>query len=285
MAALTRKFKKIFAKDSANNGVFGSAAALTPATSTNPETIESLAAFLTGWEDATEGGLRLPTLEDMQGLKYDTDYHLAYIYQTGMQVYNSQTTYYTNDLVRKDATAEIWKSLVDNNTGNALVSGSNWSLVGNLSYLPTATLGTAAYVNTGASSGNVPLVGTQSATTSLAGTIEIATDAEVIAGTDSQRAIVPSSLVAAFANSKATNGYTYLPNGVIYQWGVGVAGSGNRTLTLPIAFPTAFRWVNMFNDDAAGYRSFELSITSLSAFDYEPVSLASTNPKWFAIGY
>ena len=101
MAALTRKFKQIFGKDSSNNGVFGSAAALAPATSTDPETIESLSAFLNGWSNATEGGLKLPTLEDMQGLKYDTDYHLAYIYQDGMQVYNSQTTYYINNLVRE----------------------------------------------------------------------------------------------------------------------------------------------------------------------------------------
>jgi len=141
MPALARRFKKIFAKDSANNGVFGSAAALAPATSTNPETIESLAAFSTGWEDATEGGLRLPTLEDMQGLKYDTDYHLAYIYENGMQVYNSLTTYYTNNLVREDATGKIWKSLVDNNTGNALVEGANWTLLGDISTaIPATTL-------------------------------------------------------------------------------------------------------------------------------------------------
>jgi len=181
MAALTRKFKKIFGKDSVNNGVFGSAAALAPATSTNPETIESLAAFLTGWEDATEGGLRLPTLQDMQGLKYDTDYHLAYIYQTGMQVYNSQTTYYTNDLVRKDATTEIWKSLVDDNTGNALVNGSNWTLIANLADIPTS-----------------PIV---DASTTAKGIVELATNAEVTAGTDTSRAIVPSAFAASKFNA------------------------------------------------------------------------------------
>lgn len=169
MAALTRKFKKIFGKDSSNNGVFGSAAALAPATSTDPETIESLSAFLDGWSSATEGGLKLPTLEDMQGLKYDTDYHLAYIYQDGMQVYNSQTTYYINNLVRENATGKIWKSLINDNVGNSLVEGANWTLLANLAYTPTAALGTAAYINTGTSSGRVPLVGTQSATTSLAG--------------------------------------------------------------------------------------------------------------------
>lgn len=169
MAALTRKYKKIFASSASNNGVFGSAAALAPATSNNPETIESLPAFLAGWDDATEGGIRLPCLEDLQALKYDTDYHLAYIYQNGMQVYNSQTTYYTNNLVREDATGKIWKSLIDDNTGNALVEGTNWTLFANLALTPSSALGTAAYVNTGTSVGNVPLIGTTSATTSLAG--------------------------------------------------------------------------------------------------------------------
>jgi hypothetical protein len=181
MAALTRKFKKIFAKDSANNGVFGSAAALAPATSTNPETIESLAAFLTGWEDATEGGLKLPTLEDMQGLKYDTDYHLAYIYQDGLQNYNSLTTYYINNYVREESTAKIWKSLVDNNTGNTLVEGANWSLVGNLSNIPAA-----------------PIV---DASTTAKGIVELATNAEVTAGTDTTRPIVPSAFAASKFNA------------------------------------------------------------------------------------
>ncbi len=288
MAALTRKFKKIFAKDSASNGVFGSKAAGVPANSTNPETIESLAAFLNGWEDATEGGLKLPTLEDMQGLKYDTDYHLAYIYQTGMQVYDSQTTYYTTDLVRKVSTTEIWKSLVDDNTGNALVGGANWTLVGNLSYLPTTTLGTAAYVNTGTSSGNVPLVGTQSATTSLAGTIEIATDAEVIAGTDSQRAIVPSSLVAAFPNSKATNGYTYLPNGFILQSGYSATVS-NTTIVFPIAFPTACTAVVPTSYASNSAFAFAKNITRsnfLAGGWYSGTGQVGTNDYyWFAIGY
>lgn len=200
MPALTRKFKKIFGINSANNGVFGSKAAGVPANSTNPETIESLTAFLNGWDDATQGGLKLPTLEDMQGLKYDTDYHLAYIYETGMQVYNSQTTYYIGDLVRKDATTEIWKSLIDNNTGNALVSGSNWSLVGNLANIPTS-----------------PIV---DASTTAKGIIKIATNAEVTAGTDTTKAIVPSALALKQLNVAK----------ITHQLSSGTAGGGSTAL-------------------------------------------------------
>ena len=48
----------------------------------------------------------------------------------------------------------------------------------------TLGLGTAAIVNTGVANGNVPLVGTKSATTTLAGMVEQSTSAENITGTD-----------------------------------------------------------------------------------------------------
>lgn len=138
MAALTRKFKKIFGKDSSNNGVFGSAAALAPATSTNPETIESLPAFLNGWSDATEGGLKLPTLEDTQGLKYDTDYHLAYMYQEGIPEYNSLTEYQQHSIIKKTETTQLYRSLTNLNTGNPLTDNTKWALCGDLQFLPTS---------------------------------------------------------------------------------------------------------------------------------------------------
>jgi hypothetical protein len=143
---LLRKFKKIFAGSSSNIGVFGSAAALDPQTSTDPAVIESLSAFTGGWEDATQTGNRLPTIEDLNALKYDTDYHLAYIYQDGLQNYNSLTTYYEDNFVREETTGKIWKSLVDDNTGNALTEDANWTLVGDLAQLKEATttqIGTA----------------------------------------------------------------------------------------------------------------------------------------------
>jgi hypothetical protein len=42
-----------------------------------------------------------------------------------------------------------------------------------------------------------------------------------------------------YANSKTTNGYAYLPNGLIFQWGTANTGATTITITYPIAFPTA----------------------------------------------
>lgn len=83
---------------------------------------------------------------------------------------------------------------------------------------------------------------TGQASTTAKGIIEIATHAEVIAGTDTSRAITPAGLIAAFANSKTTNGYTYWPNGLIMQWVKGVnttTGDSTQTVTFPLTFPTA----------------------------------------------
>ena len=88
--------------------------------------------------------------------------------------------------------------------------------------------------------GTVFVLQTGQASSTAKGIIEIATYSEVIAGTDSQRAIVPSSLLAAFANLKATNGYTYLPNGLIMQWGEEASFHDVTTYTATITFPIAF---------------------------------------------
>lgn len=57
-------------------------------------------------------------------------------------------------------------------------------------------LGTVATKNTGTASGEVPLVGTASATDALAGLVEKATDAEIATGTDTDRYISPAGLRA-----------------------------------------------------------------------------------------
>lgn len=90
------------------------------------------------------------------------------------------------------------------------------------------------------------------ATTTTKGAIEIATNAEVQAGTDSTRAVVTSALFAAmasimasfgFAVSIGTNGYLKLPSilgGVIFQWGSITSSSTiGVTSSFPLTFPTA----------------------------------------------
>lgn len=64
-----------------------------------------------------------------------------------------------------------------------------------------ATLTDLAARVVGSSVGNIPVVGLQSASTGLAGTIEIATNAEVTEGTNILKAIVPAALAASKFNA------------------------------------------------------------------------------------
>lgn len=64
-------------------------------------------------------------------------------------------------------------------------------------YPRASTLGTASTKNIGTSSGQVPLIGTQSATTSLAGLASLATQAEVNAGTDANKIVTSNTLLNA----------------------------------------------------------------------------------------
>lgn len=137
MAILTRKYKKIFASSApinvdTGNVVFGSNDAGLPVSSNDPVVLEGLPAFEQGFDEATISGTKLPVVGEIQGLKNDTDYHLAYIYQEGLQVYDSQTTYSSTSIVREPATANLWRSLVSPNVGNALVEGANWTFLINL---------------------------------------------------------------------------------------------------------------------------------------------------------
>lgn len=117
------------------------------------------------------------------------------------------------------------------------------------------------------------------ATTTAAGIIEIATDAEVQTGTDPDRAVTPAGLSARTATETRTgvvelatdaearaftankfidgaklasamtgsnqtlgaNGYQKLPGGLVIQWGVtsAFAVDGETTVTLPVAFASA----------------------------------------------
>ena len=85
------------------------------------------------------------------------------------------------------------------------------------------------------------------ATETRSGLIELATAAEAQALTDAVRALSPAGLASAFggANKSFTaSGYQKLPSGLIIQWGLynesnAYMPEAAKTITLPIAFPTA----------------------------------------------
>lgn len=83
-----------------------------------------------------------------------------------------------------------------------MTSANNLSDVGSVATSrANLGLGTSAVLDTGTLSGNVPVVGTSSATTTLAGTIQLATNAEVTAGINTAKAIVPSAFAASKFNA------------------------------------------------------------------------------------
>jgi len=86
-------------------------------------------------------------------------------------------------------------------------------------------------------------------------------------------------------NSLATNGYMYLSNGLLLQWGVYNSAAGWRTLTFPIAFPNACLHVaNSVYRPGAGVPSINYS-TVVSFTRFSTVIGCDPSASWFAIGY
>jgi hypothetical protein len=101
MAKITRKNMKMFCESAsaASRGVaqFGSLAAASPAYSKDPDVIQSLAAWLNGW-DAAVTGHNSPAMEDMNAVQYVAAYMLSYLMQQGVAEYEAGTTYYAGSL-------------------------------------------------------------------------------------------------------------------------------------------------------------------------------------------
>lgn len=127
------------------------------------------------------------------------------------------------------------------------------------------------------------------ATESLMGIAEIATQAETNAGTDDSRMVTPlklkTNIDSRFVNSKVQNGYTYLPNGLILQWGFKSATGGTMTITFPIAFPTAcLNVISQLNANTQNYQSTTIGSLTTTQFTLYWDN-AAIGVFWFAIGY
>jgi hypothetical protein len=125
MAKITRKNQKIFGQNALSGqiGVFGSLAAGSPATTTDPETIQSLSNYLAGWFSGVVGS-NSPAIEDVNALAYLYSYQLAYLMQAGIPEYNANTTYYIGSFVQ--SAGVIYQSITDNNISNAVSNGTYW---------------------------------------------------------------------------------------------------------------------------------------------------------------
>lgn len=131
MARLTRKNIKVFAGSSNNNGIFGSLQANNPVLTNDVEQIQSLAAWESGWDAATETSEELPPIEEMNSISYVTTYEQAYLMQEGLPEWAATVTFYKGSLTKEVTSTgfRIYCSLTDNNLGNALSDTTNWKKV------------------------------------------------------------------------------------------------------------------------------------------------------------
>jgi hypothetical protein len=136
------------------------------------------------------------------------------------------------------------------------------------------------------------------ATESNQGIAKIATQSEVNGGTNDENFITPLKYFNGFANSKSTNGYTYLPNGLIIQWGStgNISQATNHTITLPIAFPNAnlvvtashyqSSWSHTGTTDSALMVNSRTNSNFKIAKNFNGSAAANNRPaSWIAIGY
>jgi len=141
MARLTRAQLKLFGETGAASyfGKFGSKAAGSQVNTKDIATIQDLAAWSTGLQDAcvtASDGSKAPFLEDMNSSLYVHSYQQRYTLQEGIPEWHTSMTYYKGSVVKRiqTGTANIYfyTSLIDNNVGNAFptayaVSDSNWA--------------------------------------------------------------------------------------------------------------------------------------------------------------
>jgi hypothetical protein len=165
-----------------------------------------------------------------------------------------------------------------------------------------ATLTDLAARVVGNSSGNIPVVGSQSASTSLAGLVELLTNAELAAATDTTRAATAAAIASLFSNSTLANpGAIYIPvlrNGIfeklIVQLGnytSAVPAGGSVDITLPVTFPTAFLIAiccpaaAAYSGDGNALGTTKVSNSVLRINNGSLGNAGNTGAAWLAIGY
>lgn len=135
----------------------------------------------------------------------------------------------------------------------------------------------------------------QDATTSATGVVELATNAELQAGTDATRAVTPAALFSALDRSLGGNGYQKLPGGLIIQWGFGNGStSGGVAVSFPISFPTNCAAVTVTHGNngsslgsaktySIGLGGFSVALSTDDGSNV--VAYLADSFRWIAIGY
>lgn len=176
----------------------------------------------------------------------------------------------------------------------SLANSAIWALSANYA-LSAAYAAEAGDYNNAISVGQV-----DSASAGGRGLVELATSAEVSAGSSTDLAVTPAGLLAGLGVSKADPGWVRLPSGLIIQWGTTASVSSGddawvqSTATFPLPFPTALLsavvGLHMSAVPAAN-RAFTLfdpggsSTTTLSAYIQRDQAAGTFQCTYIAIGY
>lgn len=123
--ALTRVTQKIMGSSAGPDqiGKFGSLAAGTPTTTTDPAEMQELSNWLTGWFGAVVAG-NSPAIEDMNALCYVVTYQLAYMFEWGVAQYDSATQYNSGSIVNVGGV--LYTSLQDVNLNHTPTTSPDW---------------------------------------------------------------------------------------------------------------------------------------------------------------
>ena len=127
MSKLTRQTMKWFGSTAGGSdiGIFGSLAAASPTYSKVISTIQSLAAWGSGWVAETIATNR-PALEDMNAVCYVLSYGVSYLHEMGIPEWDSGTVYYQNSYCQVDGV--IYYSLQDDNMGySPIMNPTYWT--------------------------------------------------------------------------------------------------------------------------------------------------------------
>lgn len=137
------------------------------------------------------------------------------------------------------------------------------------------------------------------ATETNQGTLKVASDAQMLDGSNDKVVVTPKTLRKGFAINLAQNGYIAFPSwlgGLIIQWttGVGVTTEGAQTIAYPMAFPNEvfFRVVSTHAASASAYANSAyqtIGIPGLTSSEVYLQAYANSDstliyPKLVAIG-
>lgn len=229
MARLPRKHQKIFAGSASNNGVFGSGQTNEKILSNDLDTLQSKAAFGTGWNDATLSSRQFPPLEEFQSLMYIATTQLAYLFQEGISEYSASATYYQKSIVKQTGTYQLYGSKTDNNTGNALINTTHWQPLIDLS---------AVVAN---------------ATTSAPGVVQLAVETDIAAGSSATTVLTAAQASAHGFVTGDWKGTTLSSLQAGWIWAAGTIGNASSNATSRANADTQALFTAYWNDAAYNY--------------------------------